>query len=167
MIRPGVAAPPRPHPWTQTRKAGAGARRLVRIWRKTNAMRLDNIMLGAKTVCVRALPERAWVGLTQDFGLGARHQGQEGSVSLDCVRSRHCQWPRRRCHQAALYGPTCARTAAQTTPSPPAVPGGPRAWRRCRPRSGNRSAHRSWRPVRPSPARGQCCSAWPPRPRPR
>ena len=47
-------------------------------------------------------PEVAWVGLTEEPGQGARHQDQEGPVSVDRIRPRHCQWPRRRCHQTAV-----------------------------------------------------------------
>jgi len=47
-------------------------------------------------------PEVAWVGLTEDAGQGAGHQGQKGPVPLDGVGPRHCQRPRRRRHQAAV-----------------------------------------------------------------
>jgi len=47
-------------------------------------------------------PEVAWVGLTEDSGQGARHQGQKRPVPLDRIRPCHRQWSRRRGHQAAV-----------------------------------------------------------------
>ena len=41
-------------------------------------------------------------GLDRRPGQGPRHQGQEGPVSLDGLRPRHCQRPRRRRDQTAV-----------------------------------------------------------------